>query len=120
MTNLVDAGRFPWTLVHGAMSRAIEYIPYGAPTVPAFNINAFLRGLRADDLFGSALQSDVVAIINAADLKAALPGRPRPLRYDRLHALGQVGLTYTVEEWRGSPHYDQPIFFKLLLRGGNQ
>lgn len=117
MTNLVDLGRAPWKALHAAMSRVVTYTPYGTPSFPAFQINAFVRGLRADDLFGDALQTDVVAIVDAEDLAAAMPGRPRPLQFDRLSALAQ---TFSVQEWRAAPHYESPIFFKLLLRGGHQ
>ena len=117
MSNLVDIGRAPWNALHAAMSRALTYTPYGSPTIPAFTINVFVRGLRAEDLFGDALQTDVVAIVSADDLAAALPARPRPLQYDRLAAQDQ---TYSVQEWRAAPHYLNPIFFKLLLRGGHQ
>lgn len=117
MTNLVDGGRANWAALHVAMSRPVQYEPVGGG--PAFELYAFLRGLRADDLFGSALQSDVVAIVNAETFAALLPARPRPLRYDRLQP-GPAGVRFAVEEWRGSPHDAAPVFFKLLLRGGDQ
>jgi len=116
MSNLVDVGRASWQAVHAAMSRVVTYTPYGGNPAP-FQINAFVRGLRAEDLFGDALQTDVVGIISADDLALAMPGRARPLQYDRLAAIGQV---YSVQEWRGAPHYLDPVFFKLLLRGGHQ
>ena len=117
--SIVDAGRSTWRAAHASMSRVVEYEPHGG--APTFTINAFIRGLRADDLFGSALQTDIVGIISADDFALAMPARPRPLRYDRIHHQpGPGGLRFSVEEWRGAPHDAAPVFFKLLLRGGDQ
>lgn len=118
MANLVDGGRSSWRALHRSMSRVVDYVPYGVE--PTVDIHCFIRGLRSDDLFASALQTDIVGIVSADDLALLLPARPAPLRYDRVHQANALGFYFTVEEWRGAPHYDQPIFFKLLLRGGTQ
>jgi hypothetical protein len=78
---------------------------------------AYVRGVRADDLFANAQQQDIAAVINAAAFRAAFAPRAMPQRYDRLRISGR---SWSVEEWRGSPNDDEPVFYKLLLRGGSQ
>jgi hypothetical protein len=77
----------------------------------------YVRGVRADDLFANAQQQDIAAVINAAAFRAAFAPRATPQRYDRLRISGR---SWSVEEWRGSPNDDEPVFYKLLLRGGSQ
>lgn len=91
------------------------YQPQGGASVKP--LPTFIRGLRSDDLFASASQQDNVAIIDAVDFAAAFPARPSPTRYDRLRTATR---SYAIEEWRGSPNDDTPVFFKLLIRGGTQ
>ena len=63
------------------------------------------------------MQQDVAAVIDAAAFRAAFPTRRAPQRFDRLF-IDQK--SWAVEQWRGSPNDAQPVFFKLLLRGGSQ
>jgi hypothetical protein len=98
-----------------ATAKPASYAPQGGAS--PVTLLAFIRGVRADDLFANVLQQDVAAVIDAAEFVAAFTAMPRPQRYDRLRT---ATMSYTVEEWRGSPNDDEPVFFKLLLRGGTQ
>lgn len=77
----------------------------------------FSRGVRADDLFAAAQQLDMMGQVDAAQFAAKFPSRPLPKRMDKV-TIGTK--TYTVQEWRGAPNDDAPVFFKMLLRGGSQ
>jgi hypothetical protein len=112
--NLVDATAGPLRFAFALFARPATYAPN---TGPSASLLAFIRGVRSDDLFASAVQQDVAAVINAAEFAALFPARPIPARYDRLRT---ATMSYAVEEWRGSPNDDAPTFFKLLLRGGSQ
>jgi hypothetical protein len=112
--NLVDVVRDPLRAAFKLFARSCTYRAGMLADVP---LMAFIRGVRADDLFGSAMQQDVAAVLDAADFAAAFPARPKPMRFDRLISGSR---SYSVEEWRGSPNDDAPVFFKLLLRGGDQ
>ena len=97
---------------------------FGRPQLYALNDNsatvqlvAWVRGVRSDDLFAGAMQQDIAAVINAEAFRAAFAPRATPQRYDRLRISGR---SWSVEEWRGSPNEDGPVFYKLLLRGGSQ
>jgi hypothetical protein len=96
---------------------------YGRPQTytvlngPQAELTAYVRGVRAEDLFAGANQQDVAAVIDAQAFRAAFPTRAYPQRLDRLRV---DGASWAVEEWRGSPNDGQPVFFKLLLRGGRQ
>ena len=97
---------------------------FGRPQSYALNDNtatvtlvAWVRGVRSDDLFAGAMQQDMAAVINAAAFRAAFAPRVTPQRFDRLRIAGR---SWSVEEWRGSPNDDEPVFYKLLLRGGSQ
>lgn len=114
MSFLVDLGSPAWRWLFKATANPASYAAQGEATLPLL---AFIRGVRSDDLFASAMQQDVAAILDAKDFAAAFPARPKPQRYDRLRT---PTTSYAVEEWRGSPNDDQPVFFKLLLRGGQQ
>jgi hypothetical protein len=114
MTNLVDATAPALRFAFSLFARPATYVP-GAGASAA--LLAFIRGVRSDDLFASAMQQDVAAVVDAAQFKATFPARPIPARYDRLRT---ATASYAVEEWRGSPNDDAPTFFKLLLRGGSQ
>lgn len=96
------------------MGRTATYEQHGGASAPLL---AFIRGVRSDDLFAAVMQQDVAGVVDAADFAAAFPARVRPQRYDRLKT---PTFTYAVEEWRGSPNDDAPVFYKLLLRGGAQ
>ena len=115
MSVLVDAGRASWRWLHRQTANPADYSQQGAAGV---QLLAFIRGVRSDDLFASAMQQDVVAVLDAADFAALFPAHPTPARYDRLRT--PRGITYSVEEWRGSPNDDEPVFFKCLIRGGQQ
>jgi hypothetical protein len=95
-------------------ARPATYVPNSGASASLF---AFIRGVRSDDLFASAMQQDVAAVVDAAEFAVLFPMRPIPARYDRLRT---TTTSYAVEEWRGSPNDDSPVFFKLLLRGGTQ
>ena len=112
--NLVDATAKPLRFAFTLFARPATYAPN---TGPSASLLAFIRGVRSDDLFASAVQQDVAAVINAEEFAALFPARPIPARYDRLRT---ATMSYAVEEWRGSPNDDAPTFFKLLLRGGSQ
>jgi hypothetical protein len=110
---LVSAGAKAWRWMFHQTANPATYAPQiGAP----FTLAAFIRGVRSEDLFASAQQQDVAAIIDAAEF-VANGVRLTPARYDRLRT---VSSSYTIEEWRGAPNDDAPVFFKLLLRGGTQ
>lgn len=112
--NLTDVARPLW---RQHLKRAARAVTYQQGSAAPATINAFVRGVRSDDLFAAAMQQDVAAVIDAADFAAAFPARPIPARYDRL----RIGpSSYSVEEWRGAPNDGAPVFFKLLLRGGQQ
>jgi hypothetical protein len=112
--NLIEVGRPAWRYAFGLMAKPAQYQQQAGAQL---TIAAFLRGLRSDDLFASAMQQDMVAILDAGTYAALFPARPVPARYDRLRT---AKFSYAVEEWRGSPNDDEPVFFKLLLRGGQQ
>lgn len=113
--NFVDAirakqrGTFAGFALPGLYSRG----PAGAPT----EINVFVIGNRADGLFGAAVQGDVFAQVDAAEFRVLFGDGSTPQKFDRLRTMGQ---SYTVQEMRGAPNNDAPVFFKLLLRGGSQ
>jgi hypothetical protein len=111
---LVELGRPAWRWMFKQTANPANYQQQSGASLPLL---AFIRGVRSDDLFASAMQQDVAAVIDATDFAAAFPARPKPARYDRLRT---PTTSYAVEEWRGSPNDDQPVFFKCLLRGGQQ
>ncbi len=112
--NLVDATAKPLRFAFTLFARPATYVPSSGASA---SLLAFIRGVRSDDLFASAMQQDVAAVVDAAQFAALFPARPIPARYDRLRT---ATMSYAVEEWRGSPNDDAPTFFKLLLRGGSQ
>jgi hypothetical protein len=96
-----------------------EAVTYHLHTGEDATVTAFVRGVRADDLFGAAMQLDVVAILDASEFVKAFPTRARPARMDRVRS--PAGQSYTVQECRASPEgTDAPVLFKLLVRGGGQ
>jgi hypothetical protein len=112
--NLVDmiAPGARWVL--GAVGRPLTYARLDGSEA---QLTAFVRGLRSEDLFAGAAQQDVAGVVDAAQFGAAFPARPLPQRLDRV----RIGpRSWTVEEWRGAPNDDAPVFYKLLLRGGSQ
>jgi hypothetical protein len=112
---LVDAGAASWRWMFKQAANPASFEPQDGEPV---GLLAFIRGVRSDDLFASATQGDVAGVIDAAEFATALAGvRATPQRYDRMSTATK---TYTVEEWRGSPNDDAPVFFKILLRGGGQ
>ena len=112
--NLVDSTAPALRYGFSLFARPATYVPSSGAGA---SLLAFIRGVRSDDLFASAMQQDVAAVIDALQFATLFPARPVPARYDRLRT---ATVSFAVEEWRGSPNDDQPVFFKLLLRGGNQ
>ena len=112
--NIVEVGRPHWLAMFKLTAKPATYAPHnGAPAT----LLAFIRGVRAEDLFAAVMQQDLAGVISADQFKTLYPARPIPARYDRLRT---ATMSYAVEEWRGSPSDDEPVFFKLLLRGGQQ
>jgi len=111
VSRLIDAGAAPWRWLFQQTANPAQYVAQGSAPV---TVLAFIRGVRAEDLFASATQQDVACVIDAAEFARVLPPGAKPARYDRVRT-GTV--SYTVEEWRGSPNDAWPVFYKLLLRG---
>jgi hypothetical protein len=95
-------------------ARDVQYMQQGglAPSV----LRAFMRGLRAEDTFASAMQQDLVAVIEAQQF-TIVTGLELPRRYDRIISAGQ---SYAVQEWRPAPAVPPFVFFKILVRGSQQ
>jgi len=115
MPNLVDSIRGTQQQFFKMFARPATYRLN--PTGETSSIPMFLRGLREDDLFAGAMQQDQVAVLDANVWLGAFPSRQTPARLDRVTS--PKG-TYAVEQWRGAPNDGEPVFFKLLLRGGSQ
>lgn len=113
--NLVDAMASVLRMQVKTLGRDVDYtLNDGATGV----VRAYVRGVCAEDLFAGAVQQDVAAVINSEQFIAQFPARLMPARLDRLRV--RNGRSYAVEEVRGAPNDEQPVFFKLLLRGGQQ
>jgi hypothetical protein len=112
--NIVELGRPAWRALFKMTATPATYQPHAGA---ALGVLAFIRGVRADDLFAGAMQQDMMAMLDATEFAQRFPARPIPARYDRLRT---ATMSYAVEEWRGSTAGDAPVFFKLLLRGGQQ
>lgn len=80
-------------------------------------LRVYVRRVRAEDLFAGAMQQDIAAIVAADQFRAAFPSRFTPARLDRIRT--PEGRSYVVEEHGGSPQIN-PVFFKMLVRGGQQ
>lgn len=115
MANLVDAIGAAERALLKSFGRAMTYVPQATPNAPAM-ITMYVRGVRADDLFASAQQQDVAAVLDAAEFRTAFGPTP-PRRFDRVR---RGAAAFSVEESRGAPNDDSPVFYKLLLRGGTQ
>ena len=111
--NLVDFGAATWRSGFLLFARDITYRAGNASDV---TIPAFLRGLKSDDTFASAMQQDSVLVMDAQTF-ASVIGQATPRRYDRAVVNGQ---SFAVEEWRGAPNDAAPVFYKLLVRGSQQ
>lgn len=110
--NLADSTA-PYHVAHlRAQAKPVEYVADGA----SVTLPAFMRGVRPEELVGSALQGDVWAFIAAVDF-ALVTTRERPQRFDRIRTLGQ---SFTVEGCRAAPSLDAPVLWKIMLRGGSQ
>jgi hypothetical protein len=107
------AGSMRWSL--GFFGRPQQYLLNDGATTASLTM--WLRGVREADLFAGAMQQDQAAVLDALQFRTAFPGRVSPQRLDRIRV---AGISFAVEEWRGSPNDDAPVFFKLLLRGGSQ
>lgn len=110
---LVDriAPSLRWLLA--AMGRDVTYTGDKGQTTAT--VRAYVRGVRSDDLFAAALQRDLAAVVDSQQFVNAIGALPQ--RFDRMRV---AGASYSVEEWRGSPADAAPVFFKLLIRGGQQ
>lgn len=115
MINLVDFAA-PY---HRALFQMIaKPQPYRAEGAAPVDLLAFLRGLASDQVFASVMQGDLMVVLDAAEFAAKIGPLPQqPRRFDRIVVRG---LPYSVEEVRGSPEGDQPVFWKLKIRGGQQ
>jgi hypothetical protein len=112
--NLIDSAlKLPLRFVLKLYGRQVSYT---AQSGVGGSIVAYIRGVRAEDLFASAIQADLAGVVDAGEFVTKIG--PSPRRFDRLRT--EAGLTYSVEEWRGAPVEADPVFFKLLLRGGQQ
>ena len=112
--NVIDAVlKLPLRFVLKLFGRQVSYT---AQAGPSGSIVAYVRGVRTDDLFASAIQADLAGVVDAGEFATKIG--PSPRRFDRLRT--DAGQTYSVEEWRGAPVDAAPVFFKLLLRGGQQ
>lgn len=80
----------------------------------AKDVPMFARGLRGTELMGGAYQSDRLAVFRVSDWEAQFGATP-PVRFDKM-AL-RAG-SFSVEDVRAAPETGQPVFFKVLLRGG--
>jgi hypothetical protein len=113
--NLVDAITGVLRMQVKMLGRDVDYtLNDGTAGV----LRAWVRGVRAEDLFAGAVQQDMAGVVNADEFVARFPARIWPARFDRLRT--RNGRTYSVEEIRGAPNDEKPVFFKLLLRGGSQ
>src|SRR5947208_712093 len=95
-------------------ARDVQYHQRGAPAPSV--VRAFMRGLRAQDTFASAMQQDLVAVIEAKQF-TIVTGLELPRRYDRVLVETQ---SYAVEEWRAAPAVPPFVFFKILVLGSQQ
>lgn len=106
--NYVDLTRDTFRAAHTGFTAPCTYA--------GVTILAFARGLGADDTWAAVLQQDIVGVIDVAEFLEKLPDRPEPQRLDKMVVGGR---TFTVMEWKGAPVID-PVFYKVLLRGGSQ
>jgi hypothetical protein len=95
-------------------ARDVQYLQQGVPA--SLVVRAFMRGLRAEDTFASAMQQDLVAVIDAEQFEIVVR-HPLPRRFDRMIVGTQ---SYAVQEWRPAPAVPPFVFFKILLRGSQQ
>jgi len=114
--NIVNSISQPMRTVFASFARDVTYRLHTGETA---TVKAFIRGIKEDDLFAGAMQQDQVAQVDAVVWKAAFPSRQQPQRYDRIITPAN-GQTFAVESFRGAPNDGEPVFFKLLLRGGQQ
>ncbi len=116
----VDIGAQAWRSLVNFYGADVNYEQQ--PGGPVASVRMFIRGMTGvDDTWGAALQSDQLGVIDASLFAAAFPGRPRPLKFDKVRTLGPFAANFTVEEWRPAPAYGaEPVVIKLLLRGGHQ
>src|SRR5262249_24400186 len=95
--NLVDVVSLYERWALRRFARDVQYMQQGglAPSV----LRAFMRGLRAEDTFASAMQQDLVAVVDAEQF-TVVTGLELPRRYDRMITGSQ---SYAVQEWRPAP-----------------
>jgi len=73
------------------------------------DFDGVIRGVRADDLVGSAAQADMLLVIPAAQIT----GRA-PKKFDRVVALGRQ---WTLQFVRECYDGDELVVYKALIRG---
>lgn len=96
------------------IARSVSYTPQGGTQE---TIKAHVHGTKVHEVFAAAMQRDMLGVVDVEEFQATFGAGTTPRKYDRLRTAGG---SYAVEEWRGAPHDDDPVFFKLLLRGGQQ
>ena len=111
MSQMGEMIRPPVTQVFDLFADTVSYQQGGG----SYSLRMSVRGLKADDLFGSAAQGDRLGVVRAAEFDATVGAAPE--RYGKV-TIG--GIVYTVQEWRPAPGTGLPIFYRLLLRGGSQ
>jgi hypothetical protein len=88
------------------MGRPVTLAREGLPDAPFLGV---IRGLRADDLVGSADQADMLCVIPAAQLTDRAPRK-----FDRIVANGR---TWTVQFVRECYDGIELCAYKALIRG---
>jgi hypothetical protein len=117
MVNLVDVIRGIQQQTFARFARNATYTLAPPRTDVMAVLPIFLRGLQEDDLFAGAMQQDQVAVIDADVWRSAFTDRQYPSRMDRIQTASGW---FSVEQWRGAPNDDEPVFYKMLLRGSTQ
>lgn len=90
-------------------------VTYERPGAVRQDIKAAVRDFRGDDLFGSAVVGDRLAVVRAADFLGL--GLSAPQKFDRVDMADGV---FVVMDWRAAPPVGEPVFFRLAVRGGSR
>jgi hypothetical protein len=115
--NIVDASSPGFRAFFAQFGRTNTYRLAPPNEATQADLLMFLRGVTEQDLFAGAMQQDQVAIFDAVVWDTLFLGRNSPMHLDRV--ITPKG-TYSVEQWRGAPNDGVPVFYKVLLRGGQQ
>jgi hypothetical protein len=92
-----------------------DAVTYRRGVSGAWPLKAAARDFRGDDLFGSAIQSDRLAVVRARDFDSLGIGRPQ--RYDRVQLNDGE---FVVIDWRAAPPMGEAVFYRLAVRGGTK